>query len=186
VRGNSILFSREYYEIVKSRLTPNGIATQWVPLYDTVEEAIQIQLRTFLAAFPNGSVWNSSASMRGYDVVLLGRPDGTALDVAGIQRRIDVNPTLRTSLSEVGIQSVYDLLATYGTSGSAMQGWVAPVAENRDFSLKLEYISGLSLNQQAADAIYAHMVAGRTVPEGLFAGPDDMLAELRARILSGR
>jgi spermidine synthase len=28
VRGNSVLFSREYYEIVKAHLTPQGVATQ--------------------------------------------------------------------------------------------------------------------------------------------------------------
>ena len=60
VRGNSILFSREYYEIVKARLEPGGIATQWVPLYETSELAIQIQMRTFMDAFPNGTVWNTA------------------------------------------------------------------------------------------------------------------------------
>jgi spermidine synthase len=184
VRGNSVLFSHEYYDIVKARLTPDGIATQWVPLYDTSEEAIRIQLRTFLAAFPNGSVWNSSASGRGYDVVLLGRTNARPLDVSAIAQRMAA-PRIAESLREVGVQSVLDLFATYGAAASDMQGWVSGAAENRDFSLKLEYISGLSLNQQNADAIYTHMVSKRTVPRDMFVAPPATLAQLRERILAG-
>ena len=47
-----------------------------------------------------------------------------------------------------------------------MTKWLAGAAVNRDFSLKLEYISGLALNNKEADAIYANMTAGRTIPAG--------------------
>jgi spermidine synthase len=186
VRGNSVLFSREYYEIVKARLTPHGIATQWVPLYDTSERAIQIQMRTFLAAFPDGSVWNSSANGRGYDVVLLGQSQREPFDLPSIQRRLENVPRIADSLREVGVYNMFDLFATYGASARDMRKWVASADENRDFSLKLEYISGLSLNQQNADAIYANMVAQRSVPESLFAGPPEQVRLLRARILSSK
>jgi hypothetical protein len=57
---------------------------------------------------------------------------------------------------------------------------------NRDFSLKLEYISGLALNAREADPIYDHMVAGRSFPEGLFQGSPKQLADLRSRLERGR
>lgn len=182
VRGNSLLFSREYYQIVKSRLKPDGVASQWVPLYDTSEQAIQIQMRTFMSAFPSASVWNSSASGRGYDVVLLGAMRPEPIDVLAIQARLERSARVHDSLREVGVQSAYDLLATYGVSAPDMQAWVANAGENRDFSLKLEYISGLSLGQQRADAIYANMVARRSIPADLFKGSPDALALLRQRI----
>ena len=184
VRGNSVLFSREYYEIVKARLAPDGIATQWVPLYDTSEEAIRIQMRTFLGAFPNGSVWNSSAAGRGYDVVLLGRTGSQPLDVEAITQRM-ATAAIGDSLRDVGVQNVLDLFATYGAAASDMQSFVSGAPENRDFSLKLEYISGLSINQQNADLIYSHMVKNRTVPSDLFHAPASTLAQLRTRILTG-
>jgi spermidine synthase len=186
VRGNSVLFSREYYEIVKARLRPHGIATQWVPLYDTSERAIQIQMRTFMGAFPDGSVWNSSANGRGYDVVLLGQSQREPFDLPSIQRRLESVPRIADSLREVGVYNMFDLFATYGASARDMRKWVASASENRDFSLKLEYISGLSLNQQIADTIYSHMIAERSVPESLFSGPPDQVRLLRARILSAR
>lgn len=180
VRGNSILFSREYYEIVKARLAPGGIATQWVPLYETSELAIQIQMRTFVDAFPNGTVWNTAITGRGYDVVLVGGVEPLRLDVNDVDKRIRNNPRLYQSLREVKISNAVDLFATYGTRGADMKKWLDGVPVNRDFSLKLEYISGLALNAGEADPIYAHMIAGRRYPDWTATPP--MHAELRRRL----
>ena len=49
---------------------------------------------------------------------------------------------------------------------------------NRDFSLKLEYISGLALNNKEADAIDANMTAGRRYPQEIIAAPPQLQAEL--------
>jgi spermidine synthase len=183
VRGNSMLFSREYYQIVRNRLKPGGLATQWVPLYETSELAIKIQAKTFMDAFPNGTVWNTQTSGRGYDVVFVGGEEPLHIDVASVQRRIDENPVLKQSLADVKINDVIDLLATYGASGKDMQAWLAGVPINRDFSLKLEYISGLALNAGEADPIYAHMVAGHTYPDFVATGP--LAQELRKRVMAG-
>jgi spermidine synthase len=183
VRGNSILFSREYYAIVKSRLKPGGIATQWVPLYETSELAIKIQLHTFIDAFPNGTVWNTITGGRGYDIVLVGGVEPLHIDLPATERRMFANPRMANSFKDVRITSVIDLLSCYGASGKDLRGWLQGAPINRDFSLKLEYISGLAMDRKEADAIYAHMVAGRTFPAETFTGPPDQLDELRRRVL---
>jgi spermidine synthase len=182
VRGNSVLFSREYYAVVKSKLKPGGIATQWVPLYETSEEAIRIQMKTFMDAFPDGSVWNSAANGKGYDVVLLGPTAPFRVDVAEIQRRIDRTPAIAASLRQVDLGTAVGLLATYGARARDMGRWYRTTPLNRDFSLKLEYISGLALNAQEADGIYAHMIADRSFPEDLFVASPEITAELRGRL----
>jgi spermidine synthase len=183
VRGNSILFSREYYAIVKSRLKPGGIATQWVPLYETNELAIRVQLHTFMEAFPNGSVWDTITGGRGYDVVLVGGLEPLHIDLPTTERRMFSTPRMAESFKEVRINSVIDLLSCYGAGGRDMAGWLEGAPINRDFSLKLEYISGLAMDIKEADPIYAHMVEGRTFPAGSFTGPPEELDELRRRIL---
>ena len=89
------------------------------------------------------------------------------------------------SLRDVKIMGVADLLATYGTNGRDMTKWLAGSAVNRDFSLKLEYISGLALNNKEADAIYANMTAGRRYPQEIIAAPPQLQAELVRRIGGG-
>jgi spermidine synthase len=184
VRGNSVLFSREYYEIVRSRLKPGGIATQWVPLYDTSEQAIQIQMKTFIDAFPDGTVWNSSITRGGYDVVLLGKVEPIRIDVEAVQARLQRSAAIAASLRQVKIASAVELLSTYGARGPDMRAFIADAAVNRDFSLKLEYISGLAINQHHADTIYAHMVAQRTAPEELFVAPPRVKSDLMRRIMA--
>jgi hypothetical protein len=118
----------------------------------------------------------------GYDVVLLGREEPLRLDLGEIVQRMARSPRIAESLAAVKVRSPVDLLATYAARGSDLQRWLQGTPVNRDFSLKLEYISGLALNDKDADAIYAHMVEGRRFPDDLFAGPVPMINELRRRI----
>jgi spermidine synthase len=182
VRGNSVLFSQEYYAIVKDKLNRGGIATQWVPLYETSEKAIQIQMRTFVDAFPDGTVFNSQPEAKGYDVVLLGQVEPLHIDIAAVQKRIDDNEALRKSLADVKLTSALDIFGSYGTRGRELGAWLQDTPVNRDFSLKLEYISGLAFNFQVADEIYANMIKGRTYPEDIFSGPEELTTQLRTRL----
>jgi len=85
-------------------------------------------------------------------------------------------------LADVKLGSALDIFASYGTRGSALGEWLRDTPVNRDFSLKLEYISGLAFNYQIADEIYAHMINARTYPEDIFIGPPELTAQLRARL----
>ena len=182
VRGNSVLFSQEYYAIVKDKLNRGGIATQWVPLYETSEKAIQIQMRTFIDAFPDGTVWNSQPDAKGYDVVLLGQVEPLIIDIGAVQKRIDDNEALDKSLAHVKLNSALDIFASYGTRGRDLGPWLGDTPVNRDFSLKLEYISGLAFNLQVADEIYANMIKRRSYPEDIFIGTDEFPTQLLARL----
>jgi hypothetical protein len=139
-------------------------------------------MRTFLDAFPNGSVWNSDATGKGYDVVLLGRVEPTSIDLAAAQRRIAENPLLARSAGEVNLGSALDLFSSYAVGAQDLGPWLADTPVNTDFSLKLEYISGLAYNLQQADAIYTSMVRARRYPEGLFIGAPEIEMQLRERI----
>jgi spermidine synthase len=182
VRGNSVLFSREYYAIVKERLNPGGLATQWVPLYETSEDAIKIQMRTFMDAFPNGTVWNTQGGGAGYDVVVLGQIEPTRIDVSGAEQRVRGNPELLESLSEVRLASAADLFAAYGAGAADLAAWLEDTPVNQDFSLKLEYISGLAPDLMTPDAIYASMTRLRSYPTDLFVAAPEVEADLRSRI----
>ena len=74
VKGAATLYTKEYFEHVRSRLNPGGVVTQWVPLYESTEESVRSVIATFLQVFPDGSVWrNDDANGLGYDAVLVGR-----------------------------------------------------------------------------------------------------------------
>jgi hypothetical protein len=139
-------------------------------------------MRTFVDAFPGGTVWNSQPEAKGYDVVLLGQVEPLRIDIAAVQQRIDDNEALRKSLADVKLTSALDIFASYGTRGRELGEWLKDTPVNRDFSLKLEYISGLAFNFQVADEIYANMIKGRSYPEDIFIASADATTQLRGRL----
>ncbi|MEO0479938.1 MAG: HEAT repeat domain-containing protein [Planctomycetota bacterium] len=51
------LYSREFYELVASRLRDEGLCVQWVPTHAVPRETFEVLLRTFGQAFDHCSVW---------------------------------------------------------------------------------------------------------------------------------
>ena len=68
------LYTREYFELVKERLNPGGMATYWLPAYLLLEsEALSI-IRAFCEAFGDCSLWSGLNR----DWILVGSRGGIA------------------------------------------------------------------------------------------------------------
>lgn len=72
-QGFSHLYSKEFFEIVKSRLNEGGVFCQWVPRYIFRGEEFRMILRTFQVVFPEVSVWKIKDSG---DFLLAGKKGG--------------------------------------------------------------------------------------------------------------
>src|SRR5579883_783256 len=179
VKGTATLYSREYFELCKRHLNPGGVVTQWVPLYESDPETIRTELATFFEVFPNGTVWANDIGNEGYDVVLLGWNGAEKIDVDQMQRRIDWNASLRESLRQATFGSAADLLATYAGRARDLSPWLAGTHVNTDLDLRLQYLAGMGLNYNNADAIKQQISAYRRDPEDLFVGSPELLQRLR-------
>src|SRR5205814_5160829 len=73
VKGSASLYSKEYFEMVRAHLNPQGIVTQWVPLYETDPETVKSEIATFFEVFPHSQVFANLNGFAGYDVVLMCR-----------------------------------------------------------------------------------------------------------------
>ena len=156
VKGTSTLYSKEYYELVKTRLNPGGVVAQWLPLYDSDEETVKTELATFFSVFPNGTVWSNFLNGDGYDMVLLGRPDAGPINIDAIEQRLD-QPNyagVKDSLAEIEVHSATDLLATYAGRASDLQPMLTGVQINEDLNLHLQYLAGLGLNSLVSPQTY--------------------------------
>ncbi|PYS33816.1 MAG: SAM-dependent methyltransferase, partial [Acidobacteria bacterium] len=120
VKGTSALYSKEYFELVRSHLNPGGVAAQWLPLYESDQETVKTQLATFFEVFPNGTVWSNYLNGDGYDLVLLGRLDSSSIDVDRVQQRLGQPKysKVSASLAEVAFNSAAELFATYAGTAS--------------------------------------------------------------------
>ena len=73
VKGAAMLYTREFFELAKSRLNPGGVMTLFVQLYESNTEAVKSEIGTFFEAFPNGMIFANTFNGAGYDLVLLGQ-----------------------------------------------------------------------------------------------------------------
>ncbi len=184
VKGAATLYTKEYFEMVKRHLNPGGLVTQWVPLYESTPEVVKSELATFFDVFPNGTVWANLSQGQGYDVVLLGQKDDGPLDVTDAERRLQSpgEQKVRESLSEVGFESLADLLSTYTAHASDLRGWLADAEINRDRNLRLQYLAGLQNNQYQADAIYRQILSQRRDPAPHLRATPELMQEIRSRL----
>ena len=115
VKGAATLYTREFFNVVKSHLNPGGVVTLFVQLYESTEEAAKSEIATFLEAFPNGAVFANTINGQGYDLVLFGQLEDAKIDVDAVQARLNdpANAPIANSLREIGINSAVELFGTY-------------------------------------------------------------------------
>jgi len=184
VKGAATLYTREFFQVVKSHLNPGGVVTLFVQLYESTDSAVKSEIATFLEAFPNGAVFANTVNGQGYDLVLFGQVEAGKINVDTVQARLDdpANAAIAQSLRDIGIFSAIDLFGTYAGRQSDMKNWLSDAIINTDRNLKLQYLAGLGLNLYQSDAIYKAMIREVKYPEELFEGSDETLKALRAKV----
>lgn len=60
IKGQSSLFSFDWYKIVKEHLKDDGLFMQWIPAYHISERNLKIIINTLDKSFPNLTLWSSS------------------------------------------------------------------------------------------------------------------------------
>src|ERR1051325_7108771 len=170
VKGTSTLYSKEYYELVKTHLNPGGIVAQWLPIYDSDPDTVKSELATFFEVFPNGTLWsNYTQGAGGYDLVLIGGESG-AIDIDAMQQRLDRSEYAKVlaSISQVGFHSAVELMASYGGRAPDLKAYFAGAPINDDMNLRLQYLAGLGVNSMAFQKVFSDVLNYRRFPEDLF------------------
>ena len=134
--GIASLYSRDFYELAKSRLKSGGFLTQWFPLTQQPAPIIKSMIRSFIDVFPNAVMLSGVKT----ECILVGRKDAEiVLDPVSVERKLIQNPELQEDLVKVRINSLVDIagmfLSDYGTLSSAVEDH-APVTD--DFPI-MEY-----------------------------------------------
>ncbi len=111
-----VLYTREFYALVRERLAPGGIVVQWVPLHGLSEREFRIIARTFLAELPFATLW-ANVGFETYGQVgyakLVARRDGPLeIDLERLTRRLSA-PRVRASLAPYGLTEPSEILAAH-------------------------------------------------------------------------
>ncbi len=107
VTGVEMLYSREFLEAARSRLTPGGLYVQWCHQYETDSASLSLILRTYAEVFDEFAIWYGA----GPDLLLLGFAGPThELDLRRIEARA-ASPDVAAGLRRAGVPGIPELLA---------------------------------------------------------------------------
>ena len=135
------LYSADYYELCKSRLTENGIVCQWVPLLLLDEPDLRLVVKAFLEVFPDATLWEGSKD----DYLLIGAKNGLKVDYENLSERMK-EPALREKLRSIGINNPEGLLATYMHGPDFMAEMTRQTPVTTDDRPYLEYSTSVRIN----------------------------------------
>jgi spermidine synthase len=189
VKGAAALYTKEFFELAKAHLTPGGVVTQFVQLYESNEAAVKSEIASFFEVFPNGSVWVNNVGGQGYDCVMLGQVEPTRINVDDWVNRLNTPEYSKVadSLRQIGFASPLNVLATFAGTATDLKPWLADASINRDRNMRLQYLAGMSLNLYKANDIYVNMVAyGPHMPKDMFSGSEPLLQSLASAIQNGQ
>ena len=134
---NANVFSREYFELARERLSEDGVFSVWLPMYGMSEETFKILINTLYSVFPHVTVWYASTQPTRH-ALLVGSKRKLKIDYGLLQEEL-AYPPVRESLAEVGLDDVFALLGGFITDESRLGGYVADSLVSTDNRPYLAY-----------------------------------------------
>jgi len=105
--GAANLYTVDFFELAKSKLSDDGIMAQYLPLYELSYDDYQMILRSFAEVFPDCIIF-----FTGFDTILLGAKNNQSFDLPIASKKFEINE-VNNSLSEIGFQSPKMLLSMF-------------------------------------------------------------------------
>jgi tetratricopeptide (TPR) repeat protein len=144
--GVAALYSREFYELARSRLTPGGYVSQWLPAYQVPSESSLAMVRAFVDVFPQ-SVLLSGAQA---DLLLLGTTaPRIEIDPAAVQAALARAPAVRADLARLDLGTPREIVGMFvgsaATLTSATRGSPAVTDDNplQEYGVRSTLTTGL-------------------------------------------
>lgn len=140
ISGMNSLFTREFFQLARSRLNPGGALAQWFHLYNMPANDLRSLLRAFTDVFPAATLWQLNDG----DVLLTGTVGETppAPDAGQL-------PTpAAADLAAVGVAEPTLLATLYVMRGSDLARFAAAAEPNTDDRPVLEFHGQRNLNSQ--------------------------------------
>jgi spermidine synthase len=135
--GISALYSKEFYELARSRLRPGGMLTQWLPAHQVPARTNLAIIRAFLEAFPTSTVLLSGERS---ELILLGA-NGAAptLDLEVVARRLAEEPAVADDLRAIRMATMTELAGTFVADAQSLERATHGVPPVTDDIPSMEY-----------------------------------------------
>ncbi len=136
--GVAALFTREFFEVARARLKPDGLLCQWAHTYDISSTDLRSIVRTFSSVFPQGTMWLVGES----DLLLIGTNGDAIAPHLDQLAAAWTRGTAPAALSDVGISGAatpFALLSLYSAGPRELQQYAGTAPLQTDDRMALEF-----------------------------------------------
>src|ERR1044071_1539339 len=147
IAGIANLYTREFYEVVKSKIKDDGIFAQWFHNYSMSPDDFRMVFRTFAQVFPYVSLW----SMKESDFLLVGSKREQVFDYPAVKKIYDNNKTLQSDLEYLGLSDVYAVQGFYRMNRDGFLAFSKGAAINTDDGAQLEFSAPKNLRRATTE-----------------------------------
>ena len=137
VPGVANLFTQEFFELGRARLSEDGVWVQWVQIYQLSTESLRSVLATYQKVFPHVLVFRVGGLSNGKDLLLVG--SNTRLNLDRLAERLK-DPRTAAELARVNLKSEADIREWYVCDESKLGPAVAGAKINTDDNMHIEMI----------------------------------------------
>jgi spermidine synthase len=135
VPGVANLFTQEFFELGRDRLSEDGIWVQWVQIYQLSTESLRSVLATYQKVFPHVLVFRVGGLSNGKDLLLVG--SNRPLNLDRLSERFK-DPRMVAELARVDLKSEADIRSWYVCDESRLGPAVAGAKINTDDNMHIE------------------------------------------------
>ena len=135
VPGVANLFTREFFERGRDRLTEKGVFVQWVQIYQLSTESLRSVLGTYQKVFPHLFVFRVGGASKGKDLILVGSKTPLSFDL--LSERLK-DPRISGELGRVGMNSEAAVRDWYVCDETQLAPAVVGAIINTDDNMHIE------------------------------------------------
>jgi spermidine synthase len=167
-KSSGDLYTVEYFDLMRRRLSADGIAAAWVPANGIAPSDLKTLVRSFQAVFPHTSIWHMNRLPTDF-LIFVGTPGPLSVDLGRLATRM-ADPRVRSDLQTVGLEDPARLLATCLTSEEGLPAYLGTGPLHTDDRPILSYstygaayrstIAANLLQLLACRSPLAHLVTG--------------------------
>ena len=147
IAGIANLYTREFYQVIKSKIKDDGIFAQWFHNYSMSPDDFRMVFRTFAEAFPYVSLYNMKES----DFLLVGSKKEQVFDYPAVKAIYDKNPMLRSDLEYLGLSDVYAVQGFYRMGRQGFLDFAKGADINTDDGAQLEFSAPKNLRRSTTE-----------------------------------
>lgn len=133
--GIAALFTREFFEAAKARLSPGGVLCQWAHTYDISADDLKSIVATFAAVFPDGTLWLVGDG----DVLLIGSNGALTDAIAALPGRLAARPEVVANLATVGVRDAFALTSMLIADGPGLRAYAGSARLQTDDYAPVEF-----------------------------------------------